>query len=264
MNSRWRQGIKPWDSEGGQRERIKAYYSLRQSDGSCLASKCEWGGLYCEPPAKSAVKSEFFSRPAGAELVAKLQPTDHLCIDKYECLYRNMQDFIVNRRWFEERSIVLHIVDFLGVSVDSSAIAGEWLLSGLGMLGEIEQRLRSRQHLGQKRLSKTAGQQVRDCPFFCEVYQNEQGNNQYRFLPWALPAMERIAKLREGKCLDFKRIAKKQSKELLAADIGTGSKRSSKCQYLYRFYKGWLDMGKPDINGIRVTELVKRSQELGL
>lgn len=242
------------NSIADQEARLRQYYELIKFDVPVL----EWGGIYAEPRAQSAFTRPFPSRPAGKELTGLLQPGDYVAVDKYDRMFRDLEDFSIRRRWFAERGISLQIVSLHGASVDANSTAGNLYISFLCLMAEVES-VRVSERVSLARASRRASGRHAGTPppFFCEVVDCAPGKilgGRLVFLPWALPAMEKIVYMRDELRMSFRKILAALNKE----DAVPKRMPMMHIARMYYFYKGWLRDGRPDINTIKVGEYVER------
>jgi DNA invertase Pin-like site-specific DNA recombinase len=122
-----------------QEERIKAYVEMRLKDGPESAfAGAQWDRVYAEPSAQSAFSKPFRLRPIGKLLYQQMEPGSHLVVDKVDRIWRDLEDFCLLMRHFREHGIRVHFVSFLGMSVDSESVGGDWLLKNYAMFAEME------------------------------------------------------------------------------------------------------------------------------
>lgn len=242
-----------------QERRIKAYFDLRSNDESSGLFGATWGGVLSEPNAQSAFSKPFAARPTGDKLVHELlNPSDHIIIDKLDRMFRNVEDFCVSNRWFAERGISLHFVNHFGLSVDTGSSGGGFWIKLMVMLAEMESiRIGERVRSSRASLRARGLQDGTGVPFFCMIVGLPKGKKRgcggrVEFKPWAVEMMERIAEYRDVRKLTFRDIGTHYiDKELGSYGIPSheyGNERHKfKIEYMYWFYKGWVDLGKPDI-----------------
>lgn len=118
------------DSPEAQESRGLAYWQMKVAYAPELASVA-FGGSKLEPMSKSASKTSFSQRPAGRELVAILMPGDHLVVDKLDRLFRDRIDFAVTCDYLKTRGVKLHIVNWMGASIEMDTPMGDWILNSM-------------------------------------------------------------------------------------------------------------------------------------
>lgn len=244
------------DSIESQEQRIRAYFEMKRLEEFHPCAKAEWGGVYAEPLAQSAYSKPFPSRPAGKELHNILKPGDHLCVDKFDRIFRDLEDFSIRRRWFKERGIRLHIVNFLGMCLEADSRGGDMMLSMFAVIAEAESMQLS-QRISMARAARRAsgrhgGTAV---PYVCQCVDNAEGKKiggRLVFHDWAVPLFEKITQLREKQGMSWEKVAWEVARFHHDKHLGP-----SRCQDLYGFWKQWHAMGKPDINTISFIETTK-------
>ena len=257
-----------------QETRVRAYYDMRQLDDASPLKGIEWGGMYSEPNAQSAFSRPFRNRPTGAKLWAEvLNPGDHLIIDKLDRIFRSLEDFCSSDRYFAERGIRLHFVNFFGLSMDTGCLGGWLILNQFAMFSELES-LRISERVCSARMQRRLNGRHDGAavPFFCEVVdcgdgKKVGGNGRLIFKPWALPLMEKIVQMRDtGRW--WKGIVKSGVQNELTDERGNKiecTKPLNRDQFrkLYWFYRAWIAAGKPDPTTLKVKDFVdeyKRKQ----
>lgn len=126
------------DSISSQQERIDRYYDAHlKHDG------IDWGGCDDDGTNISAYKVPFFTRPAGKRLLAKLNPGDHLVIDKPDRIWRDMRDFCNLMNGLRKKRITVHIVSFLGNPIQNDSSLGEFILQVFVMVAQLDSAIKS-------------------------------------------------------------------------------------------------------------------------
>lgn len=242
-----------------QETRIKAYYALRsQSVGDALYG-IQWGQMFCEPRAQSAYTKPFPKRPAGKLLMERLCPGDHLVIDKLDRVFRDMEDFCLRRRYFAERGIRLHFVNFFGLAFDTGCPGGELLLQMQVLFSQFESATTSDRTCRARSALRARGRSAGTIPpFFCRFEQLEGtekkqqgGTGKLVMLDWAVPVMEKIVWLKDEQRLGFDTVAR-----VITKDKAMPDPKWSRVRFLYRFYHAWNSVGRPDINTFKLHEFV--------
>lgn len=83
-------------------------------------------------------KVPFADRPAGAEVIARLRPGDHLLICKVDRGFRNLVDFLT---WFDawqQQGIHLHVLDFAGLTIDPRSATGRLFVHMMAAVAQWE------------------------------------------------------------------------------------------------------------------------------
>lgn len=170
------------ESIPAQRERIKRYYeAFLQPEG------VSWKGVYDDKTNISAFKTRFVDRPAGRELVAILQPGDHLIIDKIDRLWRNLRDFCELMDTFRNKNITVHIQNFLGQPLLNNSTLGEFSLRIFVMLAELESAVKSERTCEALAIRRKAGRITGARTFpgtKLKIVPNPNGDKPLKYLIW--------------------------------------------------------------------------------
>lgn len=126
-------GYEKGESIDGQRLHIENYYKMQLA-----TKKVKWGGIYDDEGNKSASKVRFPLRPAGKILIQKLQPGDHLIVDKVDRLWRCNKDFVSLMEYFKAQGVTVHIVNMMGCSLEMGTPMGNFMLSIMVLIAELE------------------------------------------------------------------------------------------------------------------------------
>ena len=233
-----------------QETRIRGYYQMLAADGKPL----EWGGIFGEPLAQSAYSKSFPNRPAGRELKSILNPTDIVCVEKFDRMFRDLEDFIIHRRWFRERAIGFHIVSFMGNTLDANSEMADWILTIFAKLAEMESSVKSERMLLARSSRRAEGKaQGTKPPFFCEFVDKEPGkkysgrlvvSEKYQKL------MEKVVFLFDQEGVNWLQIGN------LLWKLEKKNFPSSKVQDMYAFWKRWNKEGRPDVNTFKTREYI--------
>lgn len=255
-----------------QEKRILAYYEMRKMDAGHPMNRSEWAGMHSEPRAQSAYSRPFRKRPAGSALAELLKPGDFLIIDKLDRLFRNLEDFVVQTRYFTEWGIGVHFVSFLGLSVDTTSSGGKLMLDMFAIFSELEST-RISERVSMARASRRMAKMHSGVPtpFFCQYVggdgiKTRGGTGRLEFKPWAQDLMAKITYLRDEEGKEFAWIGHVGLVAELDKAIGhsRGTRRANKVSWLYWFRAAWLDAGSPDLNTLKFAEFVakyKRSRK---
>jgi len=235
-----------------QETRIRAYFEMLKAQEGQPA--LEWGGVHIEPVAQSAYSKTFPNRPAGKELKAILRPSDQVCVEKFDRIFRDLEDFAIHRRWFKERGIGFHIVSFFGNAFDANSQLADMILPIFAGLGEMESTIKSERMLLARSSRRAEGRHAGTAPpFFCQVVDNEPGKKAGGRLvlkDWAEVVCEKIIFLYDREGLSFMAISKVLMKDMKL------NMRLHKVQDLYAFWKRWNRLSRPDINTFKMREFI--------
>jgi len=250
-----------------QEARIQAYIQLRQVDG--VFNNAIWDKMYIEPRAQSAYSKPFMSRVAGSQLWEALQPGDHVVVDKLDRMFRNMHDFCTCEKFFGERGIRIHFVNFKGMAFDTGTTGGDFMIKIFALMSEAESdRIGERTALARKMLraqSKHMGVMI---PFFCTLRGAREGAKRggggvLVFKDWTLPLMKEIKQRYEagegfhkmGKAGMYNKMAS------LGIHMGADFRENvRKLRKMYTFYCAWMDCGMPNINTIQIMHMIRDYQ----
>lgn len=194
------EGFQEGESISAQAHRIEGYYGMMLK-----ASGVAWGGIHQDGKQCSASKFRFAERPAGKALIAVMKPGDHLIIDKLDRMWRSMEDFVRLMSWFKSNQISVHIVDMRGCSVSVGTPMGDFMLSMMAALAQLEASMissRTRQGLQQRiRMGVYASAfRGKNSPFGIRV----EGKKSGRVLYWDEPARQAAKKLAEWWLLEYR------------------------------------------------------------
>ena len=145
-------GMKLAESVPAQQDRIEQYYRLKLKE-----SGVEWGGFHHDHKQVSAYRIPFRMRASGKELLKLLQPGDHLILDKVDRIWRSLHDFVNLMVDFRKRDISIHIVSFLGGTLENNAV-GELMLKQLVLFAELDSQIKSERIKEALHIRKLRGQ----------------------------------------------------------------------------------------------------------
>jgi DNA invertase Pin-like site-specific DNA recombinase len=131
-------GFRKGDSCDSQEARIKQYYETFLKEQGVA-----WGHTDNDGENVSAFKVKFNNRPAGRRLIAAMKPGDHLIVDKVDRFWRSIEDFVMMMKLFDMKKIVVHIVNFLGSSIQSNTPMGSYMLKHFVLVAELESAIKS-------------------------------------------------------------------------------------------------------------------------
>ncbi len=241
-----------------QEVRIRQYFSLRKSDPHSTVANAIYAGMICEPKAQSAFSRSFASRIAGKELMEKLKPGHHLIVDKLDRIFRSLEDFVLQMRWFAERDISLHIVNFHGLAMDTGCLGGGMLLKIWAVFAESES-LRISERIGMSRAARRmkgehGGGMI---PWFCTLEGGAEGKKRgcggkLVIKPECLALRERLM---EPKASMWQIASEKyKTRDKL-------ERYYRKLSFLRDFFLAQKEAGMPDINTLKIVDFVREYRE---
>lgn len=171
------------DSLPSQELRIKQYYETHlKPQGIAL------GGIENDGTNVSAYKVMFHVRPAGRRLLEQMKPGDHLIVDKVDRFWRSLKDFIHLMELFEKKNITVHIVNFLGQSVQNNTPMGDFILKQFVMIAELESTIKSERIAEALHVKRISGLRIGSAvPPGCRLERTKCNTNQrgyYETLKW--------------------------------------------------------------------------------
>lgn len=251
------------NSIADQEARIQAYIKMRQIDG--VFAGAEWHGMYIEPKAQSAYSRPFMSRIAGKRLWEDLNPGDHVVVDKLDRMFRSVHDFCSCDKFFGERGIRVHFVNYKGMSLDTGTWMGDFMIKLFALMAEGESdRIGERTATARQMLRVNGRHQGVKLPVFCELRGARPGakcggGGVMIFREWALPLMKEI-KERKDSGEGFHAMGVKgiyQRLQALGVNIGTTPPEHLRVmRNMYWFYSAWMDCGQPNINTIKIRDMI--------
>jgi DNA invertase Pin-like site-specific DNA recombinase len=126
------------ESVPAQKERINDYYKLKLEPEGIA-----WCGTFDDGTNISAYTTPFHARPAGRKIMGLIQPGDHIVLDKVDRIWRSMSDFVRLMENLKARNITVHIVNFLGSSIQNDTAMGDFILRVFVLMSELESDLKS-------------------------------------------------------------------------------------------------------------------------
>jgi DNA invertase Pin-like site-specific DNA recombinase len=132
------EGFKKGDSCESQTVRIQAYFDTHLKSLDFVLGTIDNDGENI-----SAYKTKFQNRPAGRRLLAKMQAGDCLIVDKIDRLWRSIEDFVMLMKVLESRKISIHIVNFLGQTIQSDSPMGSYMLKHFVLVSELESAMKA-------------------------------------------------------------------------------------------------------------------------
>jgi DNA invertase Pin-like site-specific DNA recombinase len=242
------------ESLPAQSERITAYY-----DSALKPLGIDWGGVYDDGTNISAFRVPFHARPAGRKLVEILKPGDHLVLDKVDRIWRSIDDFVYIMQRFKEKNINIHIVNFLGATIQNNTPMGDFILRQFVLIAELESTIKSeriREALARKR--NAGGKANYQVPAGCKIEFRMVNGREERFLVWCEKTrhfMDYLVRLIDDKGLQWKqttnRVMDRYTKlnlRQVCADYSDNKEaflRSLRRMYLYEVAYRYLGITDP-------------------
>lgn len=209
--------IEQGDSLPSQARRCQGYFDMFLApDG------VEWGGVDTEDGAVSAWKVPFHRRPAGKRLLSVLRKGDHLIVDKIDRIWRSIEDFVRLTRHLNALGVTVHFVDFRGCSVRTGTPMGDFMLTIMVAVAELEPKIvsqRTRQAHAEQRARGKGCVGGKRPPFGTVIVGSKSKNGDTRRLEWnpqERAIMAQIVELRDNQGLSFEQISVHLEKELAA------------------------------------------------
>lgn len=201
--------LKKGDSLPAQEQRIRLYYETKLKEKGVVL-----GGVENDGTNISAYSVPFCMRPAGKELLAKLQPGDHLILDKVDRIWRSIEDFCSLMKEFREKNITVHIVNFLGESIQNDTPLGDFVLRLFVLVAELESAIKSERTKEGLSYYLKKGNVIRSCPPPGTTFYEVKGDNgrTYKRLKWnpkQRAIMNEIVRLRDEERREWSRCFKK-------------------------------------------------------
>ena len=187
-----------------QERAIQAWWNLVQHDHPGVG----WGGVFKEP-AVSAYKNEFFSRPEGRALNAKLMPGDHIIFSVFNRAFRSVKDCIHTLEVWDKRGIIVHFAD---LKVDRSTAAGKMIVHIIAAVAQMDSDGKSEKITSSLREARRQGRPVNGhSPI---GFRKGIVNNRPGFIPTNVNEVEKmrndcefVVRLRETTDLSFRQIS---------------------------------------------------------
>lgn len=117
--------------------RINDYYK------SHLLDQCQWGQVHWDEQPVSASKIPFPRRKTGIRLLSLMKPGDHIIFDKIDRIWRSIQDFVNLIQYFRDQKITVHIIDMRGCTVAMNTPMGDFMLTLMVAIAELESKTTS-------------------------------------------------------------------------------------------------------------------------
>jgi DNA invertase Pin-like site-specific DNA recombinase len=190
------------ESLPAQVKRIEDFYNFQ------LKEICDWDRVHYDNKPVSASKIPFSRRPAGKELIELLQPGDHIIFDKVDRIWRSVTDFVKLMEWFKNHEIVVHIVDFRGCTIAMGTPMGDFMLTLMVAIAELESKTTSH------RIKESFRHMLdnHEWPFRNNIYGTkvviENGKRCLRFDPDERRIMALVVALHDERGCSFEHIAR--------------------------------------------------------
>jgi DNA invertase Pin-like site-specific DNA recombinase len=202
------------DSIPFQVERIEAYYKFRLAPMGV-----DFGGIEFDMQGVSASKKTFARRKSGAKLINLLQAGDHFIVDKFDRLWRRLDDFANLLRWFQNNEITLHFVNTPMGLVDTSTGSGILLLQITAIFAELESRQTSERVMAHNRQARKSGRAVSPKPPpGCRNYKKRCGDGKWRtYIEWdpeKRALMKKIVEMHDIQGISFDKISQSIERDL--------------------------------------------------
>lgn len=98
----------------------------------------QWMGVTDDGRGTSARIRPFMTRAGAMQIVNQLRQGDHLVIDKFDRVFRDVRDFLHCADWFERNDITLHILNLGGSHFQADTPIGKLLLVQFAALAQFE------------------------------------------------------------------------------------------------------------------------------
>jgi DNA invertase Pin-like site-specific DNA recombinase len=206
-----------------------------------------WGGTFVDDETvlkrggkKKGVSAgtKFASRKAGAALLGRLKPGDHVILTSLDRAFRNFKDGIVTTEEWMEKGIHIHLIRH---EVDTSTPMGKWMLRSMAMYAEMERewaRERTREVL---RSRKREGKAVNGFPGYGRRMEGQKGHRRVVDDAREREVMAQIVDLHDNQKKTFDQIYL----VFLQANIRTRRNEPWSKARLYRAYKAELALRSP-------------------
>ena len=126
------------ESLPAQEMRIKSYWESHLREKGIALGSIENDGTNV-----SAYSVPFAMRPAGKSIMTKIQPGDHIILDKVDRIWRSIEDFCHLMKELRRKNITVHIVNFLGQSIQNDTPLGDFILRQFVLVAELESAIKS-------------------------------------------------------------------------------------------------------------------------
>jgi len=200
------------ESIPGQIARIEKFY-----EGHLQHLGVQWQGVEFDAFGVSASKIRLFNRPAGARLVAKMKPGDHIIFDKLDRAFRTMPDVALAIEWFKKQEMKVHFME-LG-TIDYTSIEGEMVIHMMGAVARAESAMKSRRVIERNEWARKCGRPTSGkAPLGTKIVRKGMGRKKTKILIWDVKVravMEEIVRLR-AKNLSFAEISDIIERDLAA------------------------------------------------
>jgi DNA invertase Pin-like site-specific DNA recombinase len=250
------------ESLEGQESRVREFF-----DRVLRPRGVAWAGMYVDPGV-SASKLEFGDRPGGRMALRDMREFDHLIFDKIDRLWRSAYDYQQLNRYFENKNMMFHVVDFMGDTIRSNSYVMKFAINMMVCVAELEARIKSQriQDVNEaKRAKGFCSQPISRVPTLCKM-KNVPGG---RILVWdeqALAIAERVVAMKDEDSLSFEAIACKLESEFRGEHYEMSSFdppniSAMRIRTYYRRYKLYEAARIEDPRTIVIAKLVKNFPE---
>jgi len=203
------------DSIPAQESRTKGYFDFKLAPEGV-----EWGSFEADQVAVSAYRKPFCKRVAGMRLLAKLQPGDHIIFDKIDRVWRSIADFVDLVRQFKSDNITVHFVNLRGASVQMDTPMGDFVISLMVLLAELESATTSSRIKEFQCKARTEGRWTGNAKAPLGTTIVGEKRNKTRRLVWdyaGIALMNEVIELMDVRGMNFHQIADKLEAEICTA-----------------------------------------------
>lgn len=228
-----------------QETKLTGYYAYRlEPEG------VEWGGCF-KDEGVSAWKIPFFKRPDGGKPIkTTLVAGDHLLVCSIDRLFRSLKDFVFTMEWINDRGINLHFIDN---NIDTTNWAGEFMLSQLALLAQLESRRTSERTRAAKRWAMARGYSVAGiCPIGFYIGPKRRSGGYRRLFPDLSVLRQMRYAYRRREEGETAGVIARELNQMVFDAAGKKFKnsafekhpwRSDKTLKAYRRWKRWMEVG---------------------
>lgn len=206
--------------------------------------------MIVEPHSARSLSGRLRKREGGAKLISQLRPGDHVIAASWTRMFVDREDFVAGMRWFMEHGVNVHVCDYMGTPLDLCSRGGRIVLETL--LHNAELDILQRRLLPRKKAVRELhnGKQI---PWFVAVH---DGN----LMPsdTAMEIVDRAVRLRDQERLPWGRISALMYEDwerLTGKKLAANKGKTKEAVDAYCFYKGWEELGFPDLNTISLAQV---------
>lgn len=134
-------------------------------EANLQAEGVTWHG-FIDDKAVSARSRPFEKRPGGKQVLALLEPGDHLIFDKIDRMWRSLEDFVMLNQLLDSRKITWHVCNLLGASVRRGTSMGDFLIGLFVMLAQLESDRTSERNRDIQASLRADGRYAGNCPLY--------------------------------------------------------------------------------------------------